>query len=138
MMHDLRESHRLVHQFFAGVTAGELPDSLLTHDMTGWTTGGGTMNRAAYQKVLGLLKAITPQPLTFTIDAITAEADRALAEVRSEGVLIDGTDYANTYVYAFRIRDGRIASVAEHYNALVVQEKMMPLLRAQNRPAAPE
>lgn len=61
--------------------------------------------------------------------SITAEEDRAVAEVRSKGTLINGEEYQNTYVFVFRIRDGRIASVAEHFNALIVQEKMVPLVR---------
>jgi hypothetical protein len=30
----------------------------------------------------------------------------------------------------FRIRDGRIASMAEHFNPQIVREKIMPLLQA--------
>jgi hypothetical protein len=30
----------------------------------------------------------------------------------------------------FRIRDGRTASAAEHYNALIAQEKLVPLMKA--------
>jgi ketosteroid isomerase-like protein len=123
-----QEARRLVRAFFAAVTAGELPDSLLTPDMTGWTTTQGRMDKAAYQQVVRLLGQLTSTPLTFEIDAITTEDDRALAEVRSQGRLVDGSEYGNTYVFAFRIRDGRIASVAEHYNALIVEEKMMPLI----------
>ena len=74
------DSHRLVHDFFAAVTAGELPDALLTPDMQGWTTTQGALSKAAYEQ-------------------------------------------------AIRVRNGRIAAVAEHFNALVVQEKMFPLVR---------
>jgi ketosteroid isomerase-like protein len=123
-----RSSHQLVQAFFAAVTAGELPDSLLTSDMTGWTTMQGRMTKDAYQQVIRMLAKMTARPLDFTIDSITAEDDRAVAEVHSEGTLIDGEDYANTYVFVFRIRDGRIASVAEHFNALIVQEKLIPLM----------
>ncbi|MDR2857269.1 MAG: nuclear transport factor 2 family protein [Novosphingobium sp.] len=125
----MREADRLVHAYFAAVTAGELPDALLTGDMTAWTTTQGTMSKAAYQEVIRLLARISRVPLRFTVDSITAEGDRAVAEARSEGVLIDGEPYANTYVFVLRIRDGRIASIAEHFNALIVQEKMMPLVR---------
>src|SRR4051794_10461538 len=117
----MREADRLVHAYFAAVTAGELPDDLLTEDMTAWTTTQGTMSKVAYQEVIRLLGRICKVPLQFTIDAITAEEDRAVAEARSEGVLINDEPYANTYVFVFRIRDGRIASIAEHFNALVVQ-----------------
>jgi ketosteroid isomerase-like protein len=132
----MREADRLVHAYFAAVTAGNLPDSLLTEDMTAWTTTQGAMSKAAYQEVIRLLARISKVPLRFTVDAITAEEDRVLAEARSEGVLIDDEPYANTYVFAFRIRDGRIASIAEHFNALVVQEKMIPLVRPVHGDAA--
>ena len=127
--HDLEGHRRAVRAFFAAVTAGELPDSMLTPDMRGWTTHSGSMDKAAYQNAIRLLDRISQVPLTYTIDAITAEEDRAIAEVRSSGVLVGGEDYSNTYVFAFRFREGLIASVAEHYNALIVEEKMMPLLR---------
>jgi hypothetical protein len=48
---------------------------------------------------------------------ITTEEDRTVAEVHSEGTL--------------RIRGGRIAALAEHFNALIVQEKLMPPIRAE-------
>jgi ketosteroid isomerase-like protein len=126
-----RTSRQLVQAFFAAVTAGDLPDSLLTPDMKAWTTTQGTMEKAQYQRVINILAEISARPLVFTIDSITAEEDRAVAEVRSEGTLINGEPYSNTYVFVFRIRDGRIASVAEHFNALIVQEKMMPLVQGK-------
>jgi uncharacterized protein len=125
----MRTSHQLVHDFFDAVVAGELPESLLTPDMTGWTTLQGPIGKTEYQGAIRMLAKMSARPLAFTIDAITAEEDRAVAEVRSEGTLVNGQPYANTYVFAFRIRDGRIASVAEHMNALIVQEKLLPLMR---------
>ena len=122
-------ARELVHAYFAAVTAGDLPDSLLTPDMQGWTTHRGTVPRAEYQRLIAALAGICKVPLAFTIDAITVEDDRAVAEARSVGTLIDGTEYRQTYVFAFRFRDGRISSIAEHYNALVVEQTMMPLLR---------
>ena len=67
-------------------------------------------------------------PIRFTIDAITAEDDRAVAEARSTATLIDGRPYANTYVFSFRIREGRIAWIAEHMNLAIVQEKLYPVM----------
>lgn len=125
----MRESYRLVHSFFAAVTAGDLPDELLTTDMTAWITTGGTMEKSAYQDLIHLLAQMCSTPIHFTIDSITAEQDRAVAEARSQCELINGEAYGNTYVYVFRFRDGRIASVAEHYNALLAQEKLLPLMR---------
>ena len=124
----IETSHRLARAYIDAVTAGDLPDDLLTDDMTGWITTTGIMSRQAYQGAIRILRAMLQEPLAFTVDSITAEADRAVIEARSQGRLIDGQPYANTYVFVLRIRDGRIAAIAEHYNALIVQEKLVPLM----------
>lgn len=50
-------------------------------------------------------------------------------EARSTATLVNGKPYANTYVFVLRLRDGRIASVREHYNAVAVQQALLPLMR---------
>lgn len=125
--HDLAP-HDLARAYFAAVEAGELPDSLLTGDFTAWTTGTGPLSREAYQGAIRLLAKMCDRSIRFTIDAITAEQDRVLAEARSTAKLIDGNDYANTYVFSLRIRDGRIAHIAEHMNLAIVHEKLVPLM----------
>jgi ketosteroid isomerase-like protein len=124
------QSHALALAYFDAVSAGELPDALLTDDMTGWITTGGTMDKARYRHLVRLLGAMCDGPLRFTIGSLTAEDDRVVAEARSVGTLVNGEPYENTYVFVLRIRDGRIASVAEHYNALIAQEKLVPLMAA--------
>lgn len=49
-------------------------------------------------------------------------------EATSVGTLINGEDYRQTYVFILRIRDGKIASIAEHYNAVIAGEKLSPLM----------
>jgi uncharacterized protein len=122
------QQYEIARAYFTAVSNGELPDALLTDDMTGWITTGGTMNKAAYQRLVRLLAAMCDGPLHFTIHSLTADEDRVVAEATSEGRLINGESYGNIYVFVFRIRDGKIASVAEHYNALITQEKLIPLM----------
>ena len=129
--------YRFVHDFFAGVSAGELPDHLFTADMRAWLTTRGDTDKATYQRMIRRLARIFVRPLAFTVDSITAQDDRVVAEVHSEGRLIDGADYAMRYVFVFRIRDGRIASLAEHFNALTVQEQILPLLAGQESGSDP-
>ena len=131
------KARALVHEFFAAVTAGELPDGLLTPDMTAWTTMQGKIDKSTYQDAIRLLARITAGPLAFTIHSITVEGDRAVAEARSHGTLIDGADYENTYMFVFTMRGGRIASVAEHFNALIVKEKMLPVMKMLERREPP-
>ncbi|MFM5931863.1 MAG: nuclear transport factor 2 family protein [Novosphingobium sp.] len=127
-MTGLSESHRLAHAYIAAVTAGDLPDDLLTDDMTAWLTTEGPIPKERYQQAIHLLRAMLAEPIAFTVDAITAEQDRAVIEARSTGTLIDGNTYTQTYIFVLRIRDGRIAHIAEHYNALVTKEKLLPLM----------
>lgn len=129
-MTDLGDNHRLARAYIEAVTAGDLPDHLLTEDMTAWLTTGGTIPKQRYQQAIHLLRAMLAEPIAFTIDAITAEGDRAVIEARSTGKLIDGNSYQQTYIFVLRIRDGRIAHLAEHYNALESQEKLLPLMAA--------
>jgi ketosteroid isomerase-like protein len=127
----VREAEHLVHAYIDAVVAGDLPDELLTDDMTAWLTTQGTIGKQAYQDAVRWLASVMRERLRFTIDAITAEEDRAVVEARSQGVLINGEPYAQTYVFVLHIRDGRIAAIAEHYNALIAQEKLLPLMTRQ-------
>jgi ketosteroid isomerase-like protein len=126
----MTHNHQLIRDFFAALSTGQLPDELLAPDMTVWTTSGGSVDKARYQGGVKMLASITKSGLTYTIDSLTAEEDRVAAEVKSYGILLDGETFQNVYVFLFRIRDGMIASLAEHFNPIPVQEKILPLLKA--------
>jgi ketosteroid isomerase-like protein len=121
-------NYQIARDYFAAVTNGELPDAMLTPDMTGWITTTGSMDKVAYQRLIRMLAKMCATPLVFTINALTAEEDRVVAEAVSHCTLVNGESYGNTYVFVFRIRDGKIASVAEHYNAITARDKLVPLM----------
>ena len=123
-------NHQLVRDFFAGLSRGELVDALLTPDMTMWTASSGASEKARFAMGIKLLASIFDGGVTYTVDTLTAEDDRVAAEVHADGTLVNGETYANQYVFMFRIKDGRIASVAEHTNVALVREKLGPLLAA--------
>lgn len=131
-----QSNHQLVRDFFAALSMGNLPDELLTPDMTAWTTTSGTSDKARFQGGVKLLASIFAGTLRYSIDSLTAEEDRVAAEVQSRGTLVNGENFRNTHVFMFRIRDGRVASVAEHMNALIVREQLAPLLQAAMARAA--
>jgi uncharacterized protein len=123
--------HALARRFFKALSAGSLPDDLLTGDMTAWTTSSGvTSDRARYQGGVKMLAGLFAGSLVYSVDSLTAEADRVAAEVHADGVFHDGELFANRYVFVLRIRDGKIASVAEHFNPAIVFEKIVPRLNA--------
>ena len=129
---EMQQSHlELIGRFFAALSAGALSDELFTDDMTVWTTTSGASPLQRYQGAVKLLKSLFRDGPHYTVDSTTAEADRVAAEVRGAGTLINGAEYRNSYAFIFRIREGRIASIAEHCNSLIVRETLLPLLSAR-------
>jgi uncharacterized protein len=124
------ENHLIARAFFAALSAGRVPDELLTPDMTAWTTTSGEFDKARYQGGVQLLASLFPAGYAYTVDSLTGEEDRVAAEVHAEGVLSTGEPFANRYVFMLRIRDGRVASVAEHFNPGPVRDKLAPLIQA--------
>ena len=123
-------NHQIVRDYFAAMSRGVLPDELFTDDLSVWTTTSGIVSpKPKYEAGLKMLQSLFPAGLTYTVNSITAEEDRAAAEVRGQGTLSNGDTYDNSYVFMFRFRDGRIASIAEHFNALIVHEKIVPLVK---------
>jgi hypothetical protein len=120
-------NYAVAEAFLAAVTAGDLPDSLLTDDMTAWLTTQGPVSKAAYQGAIRLFARMAQSPVRFTVDAMTAQDDRVVIEAHSQATLTNGEAYGNTYVFSIRVRDGRIAWIAEHFNALTAKEKLFPL-----------
>jgi ketosteroid isomerase-like protein len=127
----------LAKAFIGALSAGRLPDDLLTDDMTAWTTSSGAdSGKTRYQGGVQLLASIFKE-IDYVVDSTTAEGDRVAIEARMNGVLNTGEAFANRYVFMLRVRDGRIASVAEHFNPAPVFEKIVPLLReAMAKPSA--
>jgi ketosteroid isomerase-like protein len=125
-----KTAHQIVRDFFAAMSSGTLSADMLTDDMTAWTTSSGVhVPRDRYVGGSKMLQTIFDGGIHYTVDSITAEDDRAAAEVRAQGKLINGEDYANTYVFMFRIRDGKIASLAEHFNPDPMRSQLGPLIQ---------
>jgi len=78
-------NHAVAEAYLSAVTAGDLPDSLLTDDMTAWLTTQGSISRSDYQSAIRLLARMCQSPIRFTVNAITAEDDRVVIEARRPG-----------------------------------------------------
>lgn len=130
--------HALVARFFADLGAGALADEMFTEDATAWTLTTKAESPAAhYRRGTKALASLFPEGLVYTVQSITAEAGRAAAEVTAHGVLSNGKAYDNHYVMLFRLRDGRIAALAEYFDPKPVDELIMPLLMAAMGGASP-
>ncbi len=125
----MRSAQEIAQAFITASEAGVFPGALCCDDMTAWTTLQSEHGLAAYAGSIAWMREQTGGTLRFTIDAVTAQDDRIVIEAHSNATLVNGDAYANIYVFILRIRDGMIASVREHYNAAIVQQKLIPLLQ---------
>jgi ketosteroid isomerase-like protein len=127
----MSDGHRAIaRRFLNGITTGELPDELFTDDFDVWVTVAESVSAPAYLESARALHTLFTDGPNFTIDAFTAEDDRVVAEVRGEGDLISGDSFEMRYAFIFRIRDDRIASLAEHMHPDPSREKIAPLFAA--------
>lgn len=121
---------KLVRDFFKSISSGNVPDDLLTDDMTFWSVNSGTADKARFQAAMKILASIFSGTLTYDFISLTAEENRVAAEIQSDGTLIGGEPFHNNHMFLFRIRDGRVASVAEYMNQFLVRDKIAPLMQA--------
>ncbi|MCE7795080.1 nuclear transport factor 2 family protein [Sphingobium sufflavum] len=123
-------SHRIARDFFAALSNGALPLEMLTDDMTAWTTTSGVQSaRERYAGGIQMFATLFPNGLLYTVESLTAEEDRVVAEVQADGLLSNGDIFQNRYVFVLRLREGRIAAVAEHFNPDPVRNQIVPLLQ---------
>lgn len=124
-----QEISQLIRRFFAGISQGDVADEMLTDDMTFWSINSGENDKAGFQGGIKLLALAANHSIQYNIISLTAEEDRVVAEVASSGTLISGEALANNHIFLFRLRDGKIASVAEYMNQFVVREKIIPIMQ---------
>ncbi len=126
-----RTPHEIARAFFEALTQGHIPDDLLTDDMTAWTTTSGVQSpKERYEGGIQMFGTLFPDGLHYSVDSLTAEDDRVIAEVQANGTLSNGEAFHNRYVFVLRLRGERIASVAEHFNPDPVRNQVIPLLQA--------
>lgn len=121
---------QLVQDFLDAIGRGEPLDALITDDLEAWTVSSGETDKARFLGGCALLAGIFGGSLRYEVNALTVEDDRAAAEVTSRGTLPGGEAFRNDHVFVFRVRDGRVARVAEFMNQVIVNEKIVPLMQA--------
>jgi len=121
---------QLIQDFLDAIGRGDPLEGMITPDMKVWTVTAGDTDKGRFLGAVKLLARIFDGSLRYDIEALTVQEDRAVAEVTSHGTLPDGASFANVHAFIFRIRNGRIASVAEFMNQFLVAEQLAPLLQA--------
>jgi ketosteroid isomerase-like protein len=112
---DIVANKRVIADFFACLNRDGMAAAIETFPQEcRWWNTAGTSSKEQIRPFVEVLTAHLAAPLVFEIDAMTAEEDRVAVEARSRGLRTNGVQYANTYHFLFRLRDGRIVEVREH------------------------
>ena len=116
------ENKRIVSEYFqksANAPTSEFAN-LLADDFV-YRCRGMTPETNVSRSKEDLLRAIEgapgfwKEPVTISIEQMTAEDDRVAVQAESRGVLNNGTEYRNSYHFLIHVRDGQIRSLDEYF-----------------------
>lgn len=124
-----RSTLDLVTRFFADLNDGKPDAAIFTPDWVVWTlsTGADTPGPSDLE-ANKLLLSLFPDGLRYDVHSVIVDGDRAAARASARGVLENGGEYRNDYVFLFEIRDGRIARIEEFFDTKAVEKDLLPLL----------
>jgi uncharacterized protein len=103
-------------------TAGELIAPDFRYFLTGTLPASGWWDLQGFIESAQMFAGVLAGPITMRIGDVTAEDDRVWIEAESEAALASGGTYANTYVIALKVRDGKVAEMKEFSDTLHVFE----------------
>jgi ketosteroid isomerase-like protein len=128
------DSERLVLQFFATLSAGDLEGvRLMLHEEATWkpqvrSVPGAGIHRGPTGIVDDFLAPIRglfrPGDPKIIVDTICSKGALVMVESHSGGCLADGRAYENLYAWAVEVRDGKIHALREYFDSHYVVELM--------------
>jgi ketosteroid isomerase-like protein len=73
---------------------------------------------------------VFPEPLEMTVDSTTAEPGRVAVRSHSRGVLYNGREYANQYLFLIEFDEaGKICHAREYFDVRPLLEILLPAIR---------
>lgn len=92
---------------------------LMTDNATWWVVGREPREKATprgpfLEALPATMAKLFVTPVRFTVQGLTAEANRVAIEADSEARLANGKAYANRYHFLFVFEGGRISAVREY------------------------
>jgi ketosteroid isomerase-like protein len=67
--------------------------------------------------IRGMFRPGDPKVL---IDTVASNGSLVICETRGQGALADGRPYANSYCWAFEMKDGKVFAIREYMDSLYV------------------
>jgi ketosteroid isomerase-like protein len=128
----IEENKALVREYFRRMQAGDpTVAEMMTEDVTWWVPqsselGGTHRGKAAVLALMGKGVDLYQLPLRVEIEEMVAERDQVAVQLVVEAKTAAGLPYRNDYHFAFRIRDGKLASVREYVDTKYAQELLFP------------
>jgi len=128
----IEENKALVREYFRRMQAGEpTVAEMMAEDITWWVPqsselGGTHRGKAAVLALMGKGVDLYQLPLRVEIEEMVAERDQVCVQLVVEAKTAAGLPYRNDYHFAFRIRDGKLASVREYVDTKYAQELLFP------------
>jgi ketosteroid isomerase-like protein len=118
-------------RFLVDAGVGKHDFSLLADDFTSWTALGGEQPRSAMEAAPARMDKLFKGPIVMHVDGMIGEGNRVAMEAHSEGELVDGKLYRNTYHFLFEFDDeGKITRMREHCDSQHVLDTIIPLMSA--------
>ncbi|MDE8652209.1 nuclear transport factor 2 family protein [Novosphingobium album (ex Liu et al. 2023)] len=117
----------IARDFLLNIGRGGIDPRHYADDLTAWSPLMGMIGREDYLPKLRTVGEVWTRPLAVTIDTVTAQDDRVVIQARSQGLLYDGREYANTYLFLveFDAQD-RIRHVREYFDPDPVRDILQP------------
>ena len=110
---------------------GAIDESACVPNWTSWSLGGGDISRDLFRKVLKDMMSLFPAGFKIWVIETTAEEDRVAVKAKSEGILVNGTRYANDYIFTFKFEGDLISHCCEFADSKHIADVLIPVLGAQ-------
>ena len=114
-------------RFLVDAGLGKHDFSLLADDFTSWTALGGEQPRSAMEAAPARMDKIFKGPIIMHVDGMIGEGNRVAMEAHSEGDLVDGKLYRNTYHFLFEFNDAGTEATSRSYYTVFQQVDDEPL-----------
>jgi uncharacterized protein len=124
------ENERLAIQFFTTLSSGDLEGvRALLHEEATWKPmvkdipGAGVhvgpcgIVDEFLMPIRGMFRPGDPKVL---IDTVASNGPLVICETRGQGALADGRPYANSYCWAFEMKDGKVFAIREYMDSLYI------------------
>lgn len=106
--------------FFADINSGKHEDAFarlaqdLVYHILAPAPYGGVVDAAGLIEQAGVLFEKFAEPFKINIETVICEGERVVVEAQGKARTKSGGDYANNYVFIYRVVDGKIVEAKEY------------------------